>query len=210
MALMIKTVDFISSVYRTDQMPKHRRPEIVFFGRSNAGKSSLINCLTGRKIAKTSQTPGKTQCLNYFLINNRLYFVDAPGVGFARVSKELQNDWMTLMNNWADMPCSSRLAIHIIDSRHVPQEKDIRLALWLQQKGLTGILVLNKTDLLSNHEKTNILTLKKSFNIYYRTMVPFSAKKGTGKSELLIAIEAFLSHANLNDNLDKSFLSKGA
>lgn len=209
--MKIHTVEFVTSVFKLEQTPKPHLPEVVFFGRSNVGKSSLINCLLGRGIAKISQTPGKTQSLNYFLINSQFYFVDAPGFGYARVSKQLQSDWKELLGHWIKLTSAPRLAIHIIDSRLPPQPIDINMVEWLNHHKTPYFLVLNKTDLVRGQEKKhNINTLKTVFERQGSDIISFSAKTGIGKPVLLKLIQDYLSGAIISVKSQPISLSKGA
>lgn len=180
--MKITYAEYIKSVYQLTELPERDLPEVSFFGRSNVGKSSLINCLLSRKIAKISQTPGKTQCLNYFLINDQFYFVDAPGYGYARVPPEVKKHWDKLMNEWINLKKKDRLIIHIIDSRHDPLESDKNLQMWLKKNKIPYLLVPNKTDKLKTQQMRKQIDLFQSvFRIEHENIIPFSATEGTGK-----------------------------
>lgn len=196
--MKIISAEYIKSVYQLTELPDLDLPEVSFFGRSNVGKSSLINCLLSQKIAKTSQTPGKTQCLNYFLINDQFYFVDAPGYGFAKVPLDVKKHWDTLMNDWINQKKSGRLIIHIVDSRHEPLESDINLQKWLKKNNIQYLLVPNKIDKLKTQEMRKQTNLFQSvFRIEPENIIPFSSTDGIGKVILWKRISQLLfSNAN--------------
>ncbi len=191
--MRIQSVEFIKSVYSINDLPALKLPEVTFFGRSNVGKSSLINTLLSQKIARISQTPGKTQCLNYFLINNKFYFVDAPGYGYANAPIHVLNEWNSLINEWVRISKIDRIIIQIIDSRLEPQESDLNLFDWLILNKLQFILVVNKIDKLKTQPlRKNLELISKIYKINTDHMVPFSAKNSKGKAELWKLIEDYL------------------
>lgn len=196
--MKITSAEYMKSVYQLTELPVRELPEVSFFGRSNVGKSSLINCLLSRKIAKISQTPGKTQCLNYFLINDQFYFVDAPGYGFARVPPEVKKHWDKLMNDWINLKKSDRLIIHIIDSRHEPLESDLSLQRWLKKNNIQYLMVPNKIDKLKTQQIRKQIDLFRSvFRIESQNIIPFSSNDGSGKVLLWKRISQLLfSNAN--------------
>lgn len=140
---------FLKSVAQLSEAPRDPLPEIAFLGRSNVGKSSVINSLLGTKLARTSGTPGRTQTLNYFLINRRFYFVDCPGYGYAKVPEAVRRAWHRLMEEYLDARDTLKLNVLLLDSRVAPTPLDDQMLEWLIafQKPLT--LVLTKTDKLS-------------------------------------------------------------
>jgi len=148
--MVIKTATFVSSNTRVDKLPAARLPEYAFIGRSNVGKSSLINALTGnRHLAKTSQTPGKTQLINHFLINDSWYLVDLPGYGFAKVSKSSRAAWEKFIRRYLLMRENLQCVFVLIDSRHEPQQIDLDFCYWLGENGVPFMLVFTKADKLS-------------------------------------------------------------
>ena len=191
--MKITSTKFILSAYGRSQFPTDRLPEIVFAGRSNVGKSSLLNRLVGRDIAKTSGTPGKTQAINFFLINEKYYFVDLPGYGYARVSKKMRGDWQKLIEGYLSDRPSLRASIVIIDVRRekIP-ESDIQMMDYLLSVGVPCIPVLTKID------KLNRSKLAKMKKIHARQLpkdcepVLFSAVTKDGLSELGKRIAAHL------------------
>ncbi|MBI5417935.1 YihA family ribosome biogenesis GTP-binding protein [Candidatus Poribacteria bacterium] len=179
-------VEYITTAYNKSQFPKDNLPEIAFVGRSNVGKSSLINCLTNRKkLAYVSNTPGKTKVINYFVIDKKIYFVDLPGYGFAKVPFEVKKHWRDLIELYLSENKNLKLVILIIDIRHKPSEDDLLMKQWLDEYNVSTIIVANKKDKLSNNEKAQSLAqIKKSFNDNDIEILPFSGKTGDGKSEL--------------------------
>jgi len=145
--MVIKSAEFICSNTQISKLPPPVKPEYAFIGRSNVGKSSLINMLTGKKgLAKTSQTPGKTQLINHFLINDNWYIVDLPGYGYARVSKSKKEDWNKFIQTYLDKRESLQCVMVLIDSRLDPQKIDLEFCNWLGEKGLPFVLVFTKAD----------------------------------------------------------------
>ncbi len=145
--MIVKSAEFICSNTQVSKLPPPIKPEYAFIGRSNVGKSSLINMLTSKKgLAKTSQTPGKTQLINHFLINDSWYIVDLPGYGYARASKSKKADWDKFIHTYLDKRESLQCVMTLIDSRLEPQKIDIEFCNWLGEKGLSFVLVFTKTD----------------------------------------------------------------
>jgi GTP-binding protein len=177
---------FVKSVYRLADLPHDGKPQIAFAGRSNVGKSSMLNKLLGRKkLAKVSGTPGKTRCLNLFGWQDRYYFVDLPGYGFARASKTEQAAWSRLTAAYLERPDIPQALICLFDSRRRPDELDREWWAWLLAGGKPFLPVLTKADKLSGNGRQNS---RREF----REQLPdgpepvwFSAVKGTGKREIL-------------------------
>lgn len=159
-------------------------PEIAFLGRSNVGKSSLLNSLLQRKgLARTSNTPGRTQSINYFLINERFYFVDLPGYGYARVSKTMRADWGIMARDFLSERRELVLCIQLVDSRHKPTDLDLQLNEWLIYNNKSHIVVATKADKSTNNQLRKQLdeiknTLPKS------KILPYSASTGKGRDAL--------------------------
>lgn len=169
------------------------RPEVAFLGRSNVGKSSLINSLLMRKgLARTSNTPGRTQSINYFLINETFYFVDLPGYGYAKVSKSMRADWGKMAERYLSKPEHLVLCIQLIDSRHEPTELDLQLNDWLIANDKPSIIVATKADKLSR----NLLPkqMKQTGEIMgSRDVLPYSSETGLGRDRLWSEIQKAVS-----------------
>jgi GTP-binding protein len=150
---------FLSSFAKIETLPRDGKPEIAFIGRSNVGKSSLINALVERKgLAKTSSTPGKTQLLNYFDVNDQFYIVDMPGYGYAKVSRDKRQDWGKVSEDYFKKRKELKLVVLLIDSRHEGLANDISVVEWFSEKQIPFIVVLTKSDKvkqqdLAKHEK---------------------------------------------------------
>ncbi|RWY47923.1 ribosome biogenesis GTP-binding protein YihA/YsxC [Mucilaginibacter gilvus] len=145
--MIIKSADFICSNTQISRLPIPIKPEFAFIGRSNVGKSSLINMLVQKKgLAKTSQTPGKTQLINHFMVNELWYIVDLPGYGYAKISKSKKEDWNKFIRSYLDKRESLQCVMVLIDSRLEPQKIDLEFCSWLGEKGLPFVLVFTKAD----------------------------------------------------------------
>lgn len=178
---------FVRSAMRPDQFPKDRRPEIAFVGRSNVGKSSLLNVLLERKeLAKTSATPGKTQTINFFDIGQKYYFVDLPGYGFAKVPLAVKEAWGRLMAGYLRQREPLRLVVMLLDARHAPSDKDLEMLELIEEAQKPTVLVATKADKLSRSQRG---ALVESFCAHLgldeeALIIPFSAVTGVGKKEL--------------------------
>lgn len=151
--MIIKTSEFIISAVKRHQYPADGRVEIAFVGRSNVGKSSIINALTNRKkLAKVSQTPGKTRLINFFLINNDFHLVDLPGYGYAKVSKKEQESWGKTIDTYLHGREELKRVVLLVDSRHKPTADDVTMYNWIKHYGYDCIVVATKRDKLSNNE----------------------------------------------------------
>jgi GTP-binding protein len=188
-------VEFLLSVHRLKQLPPETLPEVAFAGRSNVGKSSLINSLLRRKgMVKTSSRPGKTQGLNYFRIGDDCYFVDLPGYGFARVPRGMQNAWQTLISSYLEKRATLSCVVVIIDSRHEAKAQDRQLLDWLRFQHIPMLPVYTKTDKLSGSQLgKNAALLDKGHGLEPDQRVLFSAKSGKGRNELLERLAIFLN-----------------
>lgn len=192
----MKTISFIKSVYHIDQLPKKFLPEVILCGRSNVGKSSFINSLFGKKIAKTSSSPGKTRSINYYLVNEKFYMVDLPGFGYAKVSKSERNRWESLIEKFFLLKRNDRLAIHLIDSRYEPMQNDIQLNNYLKEFKIPYIVILNKIDKLKQSEIEKAKTrITEYFNelIFNENLLTYSSVTGKGKKEIDSRIEKFFA-----------------
>jgi GTP-binding protein len=188
-------IRFVKSVYKLDQLPPPDLPEITFAGRSNVGKSSLINRLVGRRnLVKTSATPGKTQSLNYFLVPDTLYLVDLPGYGFARVSKNMQVQWQSLITAYLESRSTLRCVVVIIDLRHQVKILDLELVTWLRNTNIPFLLVYTKQDKLSGNERQKqSALLDAGFQVNLAERQLFSAKTGEGKENLIVMLDRYIS-----------------
>lgn len=185
---------FLLSVHHLRQLPDEELPEIAFAGRSNVGKSSLMNRLLGRKgLVKVSGRPGKTQGLNFFLVGSKLHLVDLPGYGYAKVSKKMQQSWQQLITGYLENRATLRCVVVIMDLRHGPKEQDGQLLAWLKQKKIPVLPVYTKADKLSGNVKNkNARLLDAGHTIRPDDRVLFSAKSGEGLEKLKEKIQSFL------------------
>lgn len=184
----IKQSEFTISAVKPEQYPTDNRVEFAFVGRSNVGKSSLINTLTNRrKLVKVSGTPGKTRLINFFIINNEFYFVDLPGYGYAKVSKSEKATWGQMMEKYLVNRPQLKKVVLLVDSRHKPTNDDISMYEWIKHYGYGIVVVATKKDKLTKNElfKSNKLireTLKMDKD---EPLLFFSSLKKEGKEDLL-------------------------
>ena len=193
------TTQFLLSAMAAEQFPAPDLPEIAFLGRSNVGKSSLLNALTGEKAAKVSSTPGRTRAINFFALldpNGRrhLMFADLPGYGYAKISKSISAGWPAFIEPYLAIRSTLKLCICLVDSNVPPQQSDRQLIDWLRAAGRDFAVVATKIDRLSGNERTrNLLALKKGLEL--DEVLSISAKTGYGMKELWSRIEAAGSSA---------------
>ncbi|GFZ31819.1 putative GTP-binding protein EngB [Clostridium zeae] len=189
--MKIKTSEFITSAVRREQYPTDERIEVAFVGRSNVGKSSIINSITNRRgLAKVSQTPGKTRLINFFLINNDFYLVDLPGYGYAKVSKKEKASWGQIIETYLNSRLQLKRVVLLVDCRHKPTGDDIMMYDWIKHYGYDVMVIATKSDKLSNNdlkksEKVirDTLKLKADEKLYY-----FSSLNKKGRDELVDSI----------------------
>ena len=170
------------------------KPSIVFAGKSNVGKSSVINRLLNRKnFARVGNTPGKTVHINYFDIDGKVYFVDLPGYGYAKVAKGERDRWGKLMETFFATEGVISLGVQIVDARHKPTADDVTMAQWFMDSGCPLVIVANKSDKLKKSEyEPNVARIRETLELPDETpVILFSAEKGTGKDELLDIIKTY-------------------
>ena len=182
--MKITGATFLKSAFEEAHWPRDPQPEVAFLGRSNVGKSSLINSLVGVKgLARTSSTPGRTQALNFFVVNERLRFVDLPGYGFARVPKDVRSTWGEMATNFLAKRAWLVLSIQIVDSRHEPTALDLQLNEWLRHYGKPHVVVATKSDKLSQNElRKNLERVRRALKD--SRVVAYSAVTRHGREEL--------------------------
>lgn len=190
----IKEAKFLMSNTKVEECPAPDKPEYAFIGRSNVGKSSLINMLTGQKgLAKTSSSPGKTQLINHFLINNSWYLVDLPGYGYAKVSKESREKWRKMINYYFHKRENLTCVFVLIDSRHEPLKQDLEFIDYLGNMGVPFVIVFTKLDKQSALKtEANVSAFTKKMKETWDELPPMfktSAEKRIGKDEILDYIE---------------------
>jgi len=186
--MKITSAEFVKSAFERSHWVVDGRPEIAFLGRSNVGKSSLINSLLLRKgLARTSNTPGRTQSINFFLINDSFLFSDLPGYGYAEVSKSMRSDWGKMAEEYLSDREELALCIQLIDSRHPPTPLDIQLNDWLKHHEKPFIVVATKADKSSKTELSKSLKMAKS-TLAGSRILTYSATKAHGRDEVWIEI----------------------
>ncbi|MCK7507383.1 MAG: ribosome biogenesis GTP-binding protein YihA/YsxC [Desulfobacterales bacterium] len=194
--MKIISAEFVKSAVWPPQYPPATMPEIAFVGRSNVGKSSLMNTLVGRKkLAKTSNTPGRTQLINFFTVNESMSFVDLPGYGFAKVARSVKKDWGDMMEAYLRERQNLAMVIFILDIRRDPSEDDLSLRDWLEHYRIPYISILTKADKLSNNQaigRKKLIEKSLGTNAQKKTIL-FSAKTQKGKEELWQFLENHLS-----------------
>ena len=197
--MKISSAEFVLSAFAEGQWPRGGLPEVAFLGRSNVGKSSLINSLLNvRGLARTSNTPGRTQALNFFLINRRFHFVDLPGYGYARVPRDVRESWGQLVTGYLAKREPLVLSIQIVDSRHEPTSLDLQLREWLLAEGKPFLTVATKSDKLSQNELSRNLArarqvLRAAGDGSGDEVVAYSAVTRRGRENVWRAIEEALA-----------------
>ncbi len=191
MAVNLQNAQFILSAVSPKNFLEDGLPQVAFAGRSNVGKSSVINRLLNRKnFARVGAAPGKTVHINYFEIDRTFYLVDLPGYGYAKVSKAERDRWGRLMEDYFARPDLLTLGVMIVDARHKPTADDRTMARWFRDTGCPLVVVANKLDKLKKSEiEPNLQTIRDTLELEEgAALIPFSAEKGTGREELLRAI----------------------
>lgn len=193
MAINLQKAEFILSAVAPKFFMRDGLPQVAFSGRSNVGKSSVINRLLNRKnFARVGAAPGKTTQINYFKIDNAFYLVDLPGYGYAKVSKAERDRWGKLMESYFADPELMTLGVMIVDSRHKPTADDCTMAQWYREAGCPFVVVANKLDKLKKSQvEPNLQVIRETLELGEGDVViPFSAEKGTGRQELVSTILA--------------------
>lgn len=197
--MSLKSVKFLKSAVKPEDFPPADKPEVAIVGRSNVGKSSLINAIFKKSIAKVSSTPGKTRLINFFLLNDEIYFVDLPGYGFASVSHKEKENWQKMIENYLLNRENLNLIIMLVDTRYSPTNLDILMKEWLESFNKKYIIVGTKIDKLNQSEKAKAKKIIKE-TLELNDNIPIylvSAKEGTNIEKLTSDIIQFLTTPNL-------------
>jgi GTP-binding protein len=192
--MIISSAQFVKSAVTTSQYPPADLPEIAFTGRSNVGKSSLINTLVNRKhLVKTSSTPGRTQLINFFIINEAFSFVDLPGFGYAKVPAAIRKSWGPMIETYLSTRKTLKGVVLIMDIRRIPGMQELNFIEWLRYYTIPGILVLTKSDKLSkNKQITQRRAIADALGVPIEEPILFSAKSRMGKDDLWDALERLI------------------
>jgi GTP-binding protein len=184
--LDIRTVEFHRAAYKADDFPTDRKPQFAMVGRSNVGKSSLINAVLKRKaVARVSQTPGKTQAIQFYLINDRFYIVDFPGYGYAKVPKDIARSWGQLVRGYLESADALQLIFILLDVRRTPSPEDLQMHDWTVASGIDERILLTKSDKLSNNQLTKSrTTIAKELKITEDRLIACSTVTKTGIQEV--------------------------
>ncbi|MBK5253188.1 MAG: YihA family ribosome biogenesis GTP-binding protein [Peptostreptococcaceae bacterium] len=197
--MKINVSDLERVAVRPDQYPEADKAEIAFAGRSNVGKSSLLNLLTNRKkLARVSGAPGKTRTINFYIINNEFRIVDLPGYGYAKVSKSVSSTWGEMVENYLQDRKNLIKVIQLVDIRHAPSKQDVQMYKYLKFYGLEGVIVATKADKVSRNELfKNISIIKKTLGLSSEDIIiPISSLKKTGYEDLLNVMDELLEEYN--------------
>lgn len=200
--MIVKSAEFICSNTRVDKLPEATLPEYAFIGRSNVGKSSLINAIVNKKgLAKTSQSPGKTQLINHFLINDNWYLVDLPGYGYAKSSKTNRSDWEKFIRRYLRERENLQCVFVLVDARHEPQKADIDFSCWLGENSIPFMLIFTKADKQSRVKSDqNVAKFRKKLGVFFETVPPAIITS----SETQLGCENVLSTiAEINQGFEK-------
>ena len=189
--MLVKRADFITSMKEYGEFVTKGCPEVAFAGKSNVGKSSMINKLTNHgKLARTSATPGKTRLINVFQINQEVNFIDLPGYGFAKVSKTEKESWGRMMQNYFATTEDLCHVFHLVDIRHEPTQEDCEMNLFLRQSGIPFTVIATKADKISRGARMkHIAPICRALAVQPWQVIPFSSEDGTGREEILAKIE---------------------
>ena len=193
--MIFNKADFIASYGISSQLPESDRPELSFSGRSNVGKSSLINKLCNRRsLARTSQTPGKTRLINAFLLNDNFHLIDLPGYGFAKVDKQEKLRWGKMMQDYFEQSDELRHVLCLVDIRHEPTEDDKQMNLFLRQMGIPFTVIATKADKISRGARQKQLApICRALLVQPWEVICWSSEDGTGRDQLLTLLEKVLA-----------------
>lgn len=194
--MVIKSAELETVCGITSKLPENEFPEIAFAGKSNVGKSSLINGLLNRKsLARTSSSPGKTQTINFYNINKELYFVDLPGYGYAKVSMEIRNKWGKMIEKYLNTSKQLKTVFLLIDIRHAPGENDVTMYDWIVANGYRPVIIATKLDKIKRSQKDKcIKIIKEKLNLTPDTkIIPFSAVSKQGKEDIWNLIQSTIA-----------------
>ena len=194
--MIITSAEFVKSAVKPSHYPSTELPEIAFTGRSNVGKSSLINSLVNRKhLVKTSSTPGRTQLINFFIINKTISFVDLPGFGYAKVPDSVRKSWGPMIETYLSTRNTLKGVVLIMDIRRIPGMHDLKFIEWLHYYNIPSILILTKSDKLSKIKQRNQhLAIAKALSVNEEQLILFSAKSRLGKDDIWDAIERLIGY----------------
>ena len=193
--MVIKTIQLETVVGITSKIPVNTHPEIAFAGKSNVGKSSLINALMNRKsFARTSQSPGKTQTINYYNINDEVYFVDLPGYGYATANEEIKAKWGKMIEDYLHQSKQLRAVCLLLDIRHAPSENDCIMYEWIKKQGYKPVIIATKLDKITRSQiQKQLGILRKGIGADEDTvLLPFSSEPKQGREELYGLIDSWL------------------
>ena len=192
---VIKNVNLETVCGITSKLPENTLPEVAFAGKSNVGKSSLINGLMNRKsYARTSQQPGKTQTINFYNINQEIYFVDLPGYGYAKVSEAIKAKWGTMIERYLHTSRQLRLVFLLIDIRHEPSANDKHMYSWIVDQGFNPVIIATKLDKLKRSQVAkHVKMIKEGLKLLPgTTVIPFSAETKQGREEIWELMDSYL------------------
>lgn len=199
--MVIKSIELETVCGITSKLPENNKIEMAFWGRSNVGKSSLINALMNRKsMARISSQPGKTQTINYYNINDVCYLVDLPGYGYAKIAKQVAEKWYVMIKKYLENSTSLRVIFLLIDIRHEPSKKDVETYQMLLKMGFNPLIIATKADKVSKNQKNkNVVLIRKTLKTIPETpIIPFSATTKEGKDEIWEYVEYFSSEECAN------------
>ena len=192
--MIIKQAELETVCGVTSKLPEHDAPEFAFAGKSNVGKSSLINGLMNRKnLARTSGQPGKTQTINFYRINQEFYFVDLPGYGFAKVSETEKAKWGKMIERYLTKSRQLRMVFLLIDIRHEPGANDRQMYEWIKANGFTPVIIATKLDKINRSQKDKQLKLIRTTLNCDSLIIPWSAETKQGREELISLMEEYLN-----------------